>query len=84
MSILDELAGYALERVQRAMKIIPAGVMRENAFALPKGNFAFENALKKPDISFICECKKASPSFSLSANSDGLRSRGSRRDFSAD
>ena len=25
MSILDELAGYALERVQRAMKIIPAG-----------------------------------------------------------
>ena len=67
MSILDELAGYALERVQRAMKIIPAGVMRENAFALPKGNFAFENALKKPDISFICECKKASPSKGLIA-----------------
>ena len=41
--------------------------MRENAFALPKGNFAFENALKKPDISFICECKKASPSKGLIA-----------------
>ena len=67
MSILDELAGYALERVQRAMKIIPAGVMRENAFALQKGNFTFENALKKPDISFICECKKASPSKGLIA-----------------
>ena len=67
MSILDELAGYALERVQRAMKIIPAGVMRENAFALQKGNFTFENALKTPDISFICECKKASPSKGLIA-----------------
>ena len=67
MSILDELAGYALERVQRAMKIIPAGVMREHAFALPTGNCAFENALKKPDISFICECKKASPSKGLIA-----------------
>ena len=26
---------------------------------MPKGNFAFENALKKSDIAFICECKKA-------------------------
>lgn len=32
------------------------------AFELPKGNFEFENALKKDGISFICECKKASPS----------------------
>ena len=30
--------------------------------ALPKGRFAFEHALQKPGISFICECKKASPS----------------------
>ena len=29
---------------------------------MEKGCFEFENALKKPDISFICECKKASPS----------------------
>ena len=29
---------------------------------MPIGEFEFENALKKPDISFICECKKASPS----------------------
>ena len=34
---------------------------------MPKGNFAFENALKKSDIAFICECKKASPSKGLIA-----------------
>ena len=34
---------------------------------MPKGDFSFENALKKPDISFICECKKASPSKGLIA-----------------
>jgi len=34
---------------------------------LPKGIFAFENELKKPGISFICECKKASPSKGLIA-----------------
>ena len=29
---------------------------------MPKGNFSFEKALRKYDIAFICECKKASPS----------------------
>ena len=29
---------------------------------MPRGDFAFEKALKKDDIAFICECKKASPS----------------------
>ena len=32
---------------------------------MPKGNSAFEKALQKPDIAFICECKKASPSKGL-------------------
>ncbi len=67
MNILDQLAEHARERVQIAKKTIPAQTLRDNAFALPKGNFAFENALKKPDISFICECKKASPSKGLIA-----------------
>ena len=67
MSILDELAEYAWERVRTAQIIIPAESMRANAFAVPKGDFAFENALKKPDIAFICECKKASPSKGLIA-----------------
>lgn len=35
--------------------------------SLPKGGFEFENALKSDDISFICECKKASPSKGLIA-----------------
>ena len=65
MSILDELADYARERVRASKKVLPAATLREQAFALPKGDFAFENALKKPDISFICECKKASPSKGL-------------------
>ena len=37
--------------------------------ALPKGDFSFEGALKKKDISFICECKKASPSKGIIAES---------------
>lgn len=62
MTILDQLADYARERTDAAKKIHSLEEVREAAFALPKGNFAFENALKAPGISFICECKKASPS----------------------
>ena len=35
--------------------------------ALPVGDFAFEQVLKKPAFAFICECKKASPSKGLIA-----------------
>lgn len=62
MTILDELAEYARIRTEQAKKNRSLCEIRESAFALPKGNFAFETALKKPGISFICECKKASPS----------------------
>lgn len=62
MTILDELAAYARERVCAAKKIISADEIKAAALALPKGSFAFEKALKKDDIAFICECKKASPS----------------------
>ena len=67
MTILDQLADFARERTEKAKKKIPPEEIRRQALALPKGNFAFENALKKPDISFICECKKASPSKGLIA-----------------
>ena len=67
MTILDQLAEHAKERVREANKIIPRPEMRAQALALPKGNFAFENALKTEDIAFICECKKASPSKGLIA-----------------
>ncbi len=62
MTILDELAEYARVRVEAAKKDISASEMRKRAEDLPKGDFSFERALKKEGVSFICECKKASPS----------------------
>ncbi|MGN0775644.1 MAG: indole-3-glycerol phosphate synthase TrpC [Candidatus Ventricola sp.] len=67
MTILDQLAGFARERTEQAKKRMPPEEIRRQACALPKGSFAFENALRKPGISFICECKKASPSKGLIA-----------------
>lgn len=60
--ILDELAGYARERVQRAKEEKSLVQIREEALAMPKGDFRFEHALQKKEMSFICEIKKASPS----------------------
>ena len=62
MTILDELAEYAAARVAAAEKYVSAEEVRERALSLPKGDFAFEKALAKDGLSFICECKKASPS----------------------
>lgn len=67
MTILDRLADHAKERVERAKTILPPGEAKAKAMSLPKGGFEFENALKKEGISFICECKKASPSKGLIA-----------------
>ena len=67
MTILDELAAHAKVRVAEKMKAVSPEEMKRRALALPKGDFRFENALKGPDISFICECKKASPSKGLIA-----------------
>lgn len=62
MTILDELAAYARIRVEEAKKQISFEEIKAKASEMPKGTFAFEKALKKDDIAFICECKKASPS----------------------
>lgn len=62
MTILNQLADYALLRVYKAKSIMPLHVVKELAFTKEKGAFEFENALKQKKISFICECKKASPS----------------------
>ena len=67
MTILDQLADYARERVEQAKRSMPTKEIKRQAFTLPKGGFAFAHALKKPDVSFICECKKASPSKGLIA-----------------
>lgn len=65
MTILDRLAEYARERTEQAKMKIPLEEIKRQALSLPKGSFAFENALNKTGISFICECKKASPSKGL-------------------
>ncbi|MBQ2348870.1 MAG: indole-3-glycerol phosphate synthase TrpC [Clostridia bacterium] len=62
MNILDELAEYAKERVRTKKEALCLDEVRSNALSLPTGTFEFEKALKKDDIAFICECKKASPS----------------------
>lgn len=67
MNILDQLADYARQRVEEAKRQMPLAEIKQQALALPKGDFRFEKALAKPGLSFICECKKASPSKGLIA-----------------
>lgn len=62
MNIINEIAAYAVKRVQQAESKIPLDAVKEKALALPGKEFVFEHALRKPELSFICECKKASPS----------------------
>jgi indole-3-glycerol phosphate synthase len=63
MTILDELAAYARQRVQAAKESNDLSVMKEMAQQHGYGGGkAFYDALKKPNMSFICEVKKASPS----------------------
>lgn len=69
MTILEQLADYARERTEQAKKKISSEEIRRQALSMPKGDFAFEKALKKSGISFICECKKASPSKGVIASS---------------
>lgn len=61
-NILEQLADYAKLRVENAKKTLPTDEIKDLALNMPKGEFAFEKALKKDGMSFICECKKASPS----------------------
>lgn len=67
MSILDQLADYARYRTKQAKKTVSLPEIRERALSMPKGGFSFERALRQPGLSFICECKKASPSKGLIA-----------------
>lgn len=60
--ILKKLSDYAKYRVEEAKKIESLSSVRDKAESLPMGDFSFEKALKKPEMSFICEVKKASPS----------------------
>ena len=68
MNILDQLAEYSRLRVAEDKKKISLEEMENIAIQTKNEklcDFAFEKALKKDDLSFICECKKASPSKGL-------------------
>lgn len=72
--ILDKLAAEARKRVAILKNQKSLDMIRSEAKKLPKGNFAFEKALRQKDISFITEVKKASPSKGLIAkNFDYIR-----------
>lgn len=80
--ILDRLADATRARYARRMTDTPLDIVKSRALALPKGNFAFERALEAPEVSLICEVKKASPSkglispdFPYLGHCPGLRSR---------
>lgn len=60
--ILDELANYSFKRVQKAKETVSLDEIKSKAYDLKKGDFSFEKTLLKPQMSFICEIKKASPS----------------------
>ena len=66
-NILEQLAEHAAYRTEQAKKKLPLAEIKNQALSIQKGNFAFERALQKTGISFICECKKASPSKGLIA-----------------
>ena len=68
MTILDQLADHARERVAIAKEKVSFEEMKARAEAMADQSFSFEKALAaNPDIAFICECKKASPSKGLIA-----------------
>ena len=54
MSILDQLADYARLRTEQSKQLISAEEIKAKALSLPKSSFAFENAIRGGDISFIC------------------------------
>ncbi|MCR5059403.1 MAG: indole-3-glycerol phosphate synthase TrpC [Saccharofermentans sp.] len=60
--ILSTIADAARVRVASSKEKISASAMMDLAYSSGKGEFSFEKVLKKEGMSFICECKKASPS----------------------
>ncbi|KMY23949.1 indole-3-glycerol phosphate synthase [Actinobaculum suis] len=65
MNILAQIAENTRELVAERRRRTPLTQLRAQAEAAPAhklGDFAFEKALRGPDVAFICEVKKASPS----------------------
>ena len=70
--ILETIAESTREQVEKAKLVTPENIIRNQAFALfeKRGkncSVSFKDALAAEGMSFICECKKASPSKGLIA-----------------
>lgn len=61
-NILDTIAQATRIRVDERKKLVSLEEIKEQALALKKLDYPFEKALAKEGMSFICECKQASPS----------------------
>lgn len=66
-TILNTIAQYTKERYKKIMAEKSLDSVKAEALSMPKGDFRFERALQREDLSFICEVKKASPSKGLIA-----------------
>ena len=63
MTILDQLADYARQRVAEDKERVSPEELRSRAYASgPAGGKRFYDAIAAPGMRFICEVKKASPS----------------------
>ncbi len=61
-NILETIAESTVQRVEKSKQIVSLAEIKEKALSLPKLDAPFEKALRENEISFICECKQASPS----------------------
>lgn len=67
-TILDTIAEYTKERVKKEKEVRSLTKIKSEALSMNcNTGFPFEKALSSQGISFICECKKASPSKGLIA-----------------
>lgn len=67
-TILDTIAEHTRQRVRKTKTILPLEEVKQQALSMDcNTGFPFEKALAEGGISFICECKKASPSKGLIA-----------------
>ncbi len=62
MNILEKIVAKTQIRVNELKKTTDINELRDNAYKKESKAFIFEEALKKKEMAFICEIKKASPS----------------------
>ena len=66
--ILKSLSDYARTRCSAAKEKTSFDEIKSRALEMPRGDFSFARAIQRDGMSFICECKKASPSKGLIAD----------------